>query len=223
MLDMVRSMLSYSTLPLSFWGYALQTACYILNQVPTKSTPKTLYELWRGKKPSLGHMRIRDCQAHVLVGDVKKLEPRSKLCMFVGYSKGTKRVLFYNSNEQKVIVLAHATFLEESYMNDFKPRSKVVLEELLGDKIVPQVLVLDPSPSSSERPANDQQYRELRRSGRVFRKPSFFMYDAEVYQAEAHEHDDEPITYGETMNDIEAKFWKKAMNNEMNSMKSNSK
>ena len=48
------------------------------------------------------------------------------------------------------------------------------------------------------------------------------MYDAEVYQAEAHEHDDDPITYGETMNDIEAKFWKKAMNNEMNSMKSNS-
>ena len=36
-LDMVRSMMSYSSLPLSFWGYALQTAVYILNIVPSKS------------------------------------------------------------------------------------------------------------------------------------------------------------------------------------------
>ena len=31
LLDMVRSMLSYSTLPISFWGYALSTAMYLLN------------------------------------------------------------------------------------------------------------------------------------------------------------------------------------------------
>ena len=28
LLDMVRSMMSYSTLPISFWGYALNTAMY---------------------------------------------------------------------------------------------------------------------------------------------------------------------------------------------------
>ena len=90
LLDMVRSMMSYSTLPLSFWRYALQTACCILNQVPTKSTPRTPYELWKGKKPSLGHMRIWGCPAHILDKDGKKLEPRSKLYIFVGYPKGTK-------------------------------------------------------------------------------------------------------------------------------------
>ena len=36
LLDMVRSMMSYSTLPNSFWGYALQTAADILNVVPSK-------------------------------------------------------------------------------------------------------------------------------------------------------------------------------------------
>ena len=45
---MVRSMLSYSTLPISFWGYALNTAMYLLNLVPSKSIPKTLVELWIG-------------------------------------------------------------------------------------------------------------------------------------------------------------------------------
>ena len=51
--DMVCSMMSMSELPVSFWGYALETAIYLLNRVPTKSVPNTPYELWTGKKPSL--------------------------------------------------------------------------------------------------------------------------------------------------------------------------
>ena len=52
------------------------------------------------------------------------------MCMFIGYPKGTRCGIFYNPNENKVIVSTHTTFLEEDYMNTFKPRSKVVLEEL---------------------------------------------------------------------------------------------
>ena len=48
LLNMVRSMLSYSTLPISFLGYALQTAIYILNDVPSKLVPQTPRELWIG-------------------------------------------------------------------------------------------------------------------------------------------------------------------------------
>ena len=58
LLDMVRSMMSYSSLPPSFWGYALQTAIYILNVVPSKSIPKTPLELRNGQKPVLRHFRI---------------------------------------------------------------------------------------------------------------------------------------------------------------------
>nr|KAJ0213750.1 hypothetical protein LSAT_V11C400160130 [Lactuca sativa] len=43
--DMVRSMISHSTLPESLWGEALKTAAYILNRVPTKAAVKTPYEL----------------------------------------------------------------------------------------------------------------------------------------------------------------------------------
>ena len=50
--------------------------------------------------------------------------------MFIRYSKGTRGGIFYNSKEKKVIVSTHAAFLEEDYMNNFKPRSKEVLEEL---------------------------------------------------------------------------------------------
>src|SRR5436190_4236158 len=60
--DMVRSMISHSSLPESLWGDALKTAVYILNRVPTKAVPKTPYEMWTGKKPSIGHLHVWDVQ-----------------------------------------------------------------------------------------------------------------------------------------------------------------
>ena len=74
LLDMVRSMMSYSILPLSFWGHAIQTACYLLNNVPSKLVPKTPYELWTNRKPNLNHIRIWGCPTHVLDKEAKKLE-----------------------------------------------------------------------------------------------------------------------------------------------------
>ena len=53
--DMVRSMISHSSLPNSLWSEALKTAVYILNRVPSKAVNKTSYELWTGKKPSIRH------------------------------------------------------------------------------------------------------------------------------------------------------------------------
>ena len=45
LLDMVRSMMSYGSLPSNFWGYALETTQYILNLVPSKAVPTTPKEL----------------------------------------------------------------------------------------------------------------------------------------------------------------------------------
>ncbi|GKE69839.1 retrotransposon protein, putative, ty1-copia subclass, partial [Tanacetum coccineum] len=44
LLDMVRSMMSQTTLLKSFWDYALETAACILNMVPTKKVENTPYE-----------------------------------------------------------------------------------------------------------------------------------------------------------------------------------
>ena len=42
LLDMVRSMMSLTNLPLSFWGYALETAAFMLNRAPSKSVEQCL-------------------------------------------------------------------------------------------------------------------------------------------------------------------------------------
>ena len=45
LLDMVRSMMSLTDLPLLFWGYALETAAFTLNRAPSKSIEMMPYEL----------------------------------------------------------------------------------------------------------------------------------------------------------------------------------
>lgn len=57
LLEMVRSMMAQVNLPILYWGDALLTAAYILNQVPSKSVSSTPYELWTGKKPDLNNLR----------------------------------------------------------------------------------------------------------------------------------------------------------------------
>ena len=76
-MDMVRSMMSYSDLPNSFWGYALEITAYILNFIPSKSVPTTATELWTGRKPTLKLIQLWGCPAHVLKGKTYKLEPRT--------------------------------------------------------------------------------------------------------------------------------------------------
>ncbi|GJZ70648.1 hypothetical protein Tco_0634499 [Tanacetum coccineum] len=63
---MVRSIMSRATLLISFWGYALETAAHILNLVPTKKVLKTHFEMWKGKRPSLGHIKIWGCENNVV-------------------------------------------------------------------------------------------------------------------------------------------------------------
>ena len=130
LLDMVRSIMSYSTLPISFWGYALNTAIYLLNLVTLKFVPKTPVELWNGRKPSMGHLHIRGCLEHVLKGKSNKLQSKTEVVFFVGYPKGTIGGLFYSHKDNKVFVSTNAKFLENDYMNDSTPRSRVVLAEM---------------------------------------------------------------------------------------------
>ena len=81
-LEMVRSMMNYSTLPISFWIYALKTAMHILNLVPSKSVPNTPKKLWSGCKPSIKYHHIWGCPAHGLTGRCDKLEEKQKYACF---------------------------------------------------------------------------------------------------------------------------------------------
>nr|GEX25893.1 hypothetical protein [Tanacetum cinerariifolium] len=74
LLDMVRSMMNLTTLPLSFSDYALESATRILNMVPTKKVDKTPYEIWYGKVPNLSYLKVWSCEALVKRDTPDKLQ-----------------------------------------------------------------------------------------------------------------------------------------------------
>ncbi|KAM2605233.1 hypothetical protein TB2_034053 [Malus domestica] len=101
---MVHSMMSSADLPVTFWGYALYTAAYLLKRVPSNSVSQTPYEIWHGRKPSLNHVKIWGCEAYVKKLEATKLEARSVRCYFVGYPRETMGYEFYHPDDQKVFV-----------------------------------------------------------------------------------------------------------------------
>lgn len=101
LLDTVRSMMAQATLSISFWGDALITAPYLLNCSPSKSINATAYELWTGRKPTIGHLQPwrSAIYVHFVSHPHRKLGSRTKKFIFLQYSKVFKRYVFLRENE----------------------------------------------------------------------------------------------------------------------------
>ncbi|GJT27883.1 retrotransposon protein, putative, ty1-copia subclass [Tanacetum coccineum] len=103
LLDMVRSMMCQATLPISFWGYTLETAAHILNLVPTKKVLKTPFEMWKGERPSLGHIKIWGCEVFVRREAQDKLKARSEKCLFDSESKIDLEEIQESADEEPIV------------------------------------------------------------------------------------------------------------------------
>ena len=147
----------------------------------------------------------------MLKGKTGKLEPRTEVCMFVGYPKGTRGDLFYSPYDKKVFVSTNTTFLKDDYMRNFKPRSKVILEELRSDQIRKSPSTTDER-QSQETTIPIQNILVPRRSGRVVRLPSRYGHEGEVQFLVSVTNQD----------DSDMDKWQDAMNQEMESMYFNS-
>ncbi|KAL0556725.1 hypothetical protein IC582_005241 [Cucumis melo] len=184
------------------------------------------FELWRGRKPNLSRFKIWGCPAHVLVTNPKKLEPRSRLCQFVGYPKETRGGLFFDPQENRVFVSTNATFLEEDHMRDHKPRSKLVLNEATNEstRVVDEV---GPSSRVDETTTSGQFHhfqslRMPRRSGRIVSQSNRYLGLTETQVVIPDDGVEDPLSYKQAMNDVDKDQWVKAMDLEMESMYFNS-
>jgi hypothetical protein len=132
LMDMVRSMLSYSTLPIDLWMETLKTIIHILNRVPSKSVSKMSYELWTGHKPSLNYIHVWGCpaEAKIFNPNAGKLEPKTVSCYFIGYSEKSKGFRFYCPDKHtKYVEMRHTIFLDNEMMRGSTVPRKISLEE----------------------------------------------------------------------------------------------
>ncbi|KAH9737203.1 Integrase catalytic domain-containing protein [Citrus sinensis] len=237
LLDMVRCMLSNSTLPDFLWGEALRTAAYILNQVPSKSVPKTPYELWSGKRPSLRHFHVWGCRAEVRPYNpqLRKLDPKTISGHFIGYCIGSRGSRFYcPSHTTKIIESDRAIYFEDDHNGgSSEPRSLTLREERVVLPIpsfptsamgLPHIddFSVDPELHHNMEPMiveDDGTDVPLRRSERI-RRPA--ISDDYVVYLQEHDFDadssSDPITFQEAISCSESSSWIHAMHDEMASM-----
>ena len=148
LIEMVRSMLSNCSLPLSLWIYALRTATYVLNRVPSKAVPKTPYELWTGRKPSLRHLRVWGCPAEVRLYNPheKKLDSRTVSGFFIGYPEKSKGYTFYCPNHStRIVDSGNARFIENGETSGSGEPRKVDINEVqveVPSPVVPPEVVV---------------------------------------------------------------------------------
>ncbi|XP_075092034.1 uncharacterized protein LOC142172152 [Nicotiana tabacum] len=66
----------------------------VAERVPSKAVPKTPFELWTGRKPSLRHLHVWGCpaEARVYNPQEKKLDSRTISGYFIGYPEKSKSV-----------------------------------------------------------------------------------------------------------------------------------
>ena len=159
-MDMVRSMISNSKLPLSLLSEALKTIVYLLNRVLSKVVPKTPFELWNGWKSSLNHLHIWGCHVEVRIynSNMKKLDSRTTNGYFIGYAVNSKGYRFYYpSHSTRIVESINVKNLEDSEPNgsvcpqmiefeetqeltktSLPQRRLIVLKEIQNDYLEPQ-------------------------------------------------------------------------------------
>ena len=144
------------------------------------------------------------------------------MVFFVGYPKGIVGGLFYSHKDNKVSVSTNAKFLENDYMNNYTPRSRVVLAEMNEpvnvqpiDETRDDVAVLDTPQDTTHKMSSTQVPG---RSGRIVRPPIRFIGLGETYEAISKEVESNPYTYEESINDIDAHHWVQAMKSKLDSM-----
>ena len=126
LIETARSMLIDSHLPHSFWAEAISTAAYLCNRSPTKAVAEmTPYEAWTGKRPQVDGLRVFGYQAfvHIPKDERKKLDSKSRRCIFGGYGVTTKGYRLYNPMKKKVCYSRDVIFMEDKY-NQLKPEEE---------------------------------------------------------------------------------------------------
>ena len=111
---------------------ALKTYIHILNRVPSKSVPKTPYELWTGREPSLNHLRVWGClaEAKVFNPNIGKLDCKIVSCHFIGYPDKSKGYHFCCPNRHtKFVETRHTVFLENKMVRGSMVAREINLEE----------------------------------------------------------------------------------------------
>jgi len=96
--ELARTMLNENSLPKYFWADVVNTACYVLNRVLIRPIlKKTPYELFKGRRLVLSHLKLFGCKCFILNNGKEslcKFDAKAYEGIFLGY---TTQVMYIES------------------------------------------------------------------------------------------------------------------------------
>lgn len=117
-LELTRTLLAQSYLPLQFWVEAVQTTVYLINRIPSSVLHKisSLQKLFHSK-PDYSFMCVYGCACYPWLKPYAphKLAFRSQPCVFIGYGLTHKGYRCYNPVTGRVYISRHVIFYESSF------------------------------------------------------------------------------------------------------------
>ena len=147
LMEVARSMMFHGNVPKRFWSDAVQTACYLINRVPTKILKDlSPFEVLNRNKPYIDHLRVFGCLCYVLVpGEQRnKLEAKSTKAMFIGYSITQKGYKCYDPETRRVLVSRDVKFVEsKGYYDKHKWEDLEDLSQAPSEKATTLRIVLE--------------------------------------------------------------------------------
>jgi hypothetical protein len=238
-LDVVRILLISASVPERFWGEAALIAVYTINRIPSPTThKKSPFELLYDKLPNYSSLRVSGCVCFVSLPshERNKLEPKSRLCCFLGYGISQKGFCCYDPISRRLRISRHVEFWKHQTFSSrqhfpfisssmtliFTDPSIDLYPNLVRDSAPPPSssdvpsLVLSPaagSPDSDPTPSTLlESPTDIRPSTRVRAPPSHLFY-YHCYFALATLH--EPHTYREAGTNP---LWQQAMADELDTL-----
>ena len=125
---MARTMLCENNLPKYFWGEAINTSCYVINRVSVRPMlSKTPYELYKGRKPNISHLKSFGCKYFILNNGkhpIGKMDAKSDEAIFMGYTLKSKAYRVFNKTSLTVEESIHVV-LDET---NAAPRKGVIVD-----------------------------------------------------------------------------------------------
>ncbi|GJV06125.1 retrovirus-related pol polyprotein from transposon TNT 1-94 [Tanacetum coccineum] len=120
LVEAARTMLIFSKSLLFLWAEAVATACYTQNRslIHTRYD-KTPYELLRNQKPELKYLHVFGtlCYPTNDFEDLRKLQPKVDIGIFIGYSPSKKAYRIYNKRTRQIMETMNVQFDELTQMD----------------------------------------------------------------------------------------------------------
>ena len=157
---MARTMLCENNLPKYFWGEAINTSCYVISRVSIRPMlSKTSYELYKGRKPNISHLRSFGCKCFILNNGkhlIGKMDAKNDEAIFMGYALNSKAYRVFNKTSLIVEESIHVIF----YETNVALRKGVIAND---DADFEDQIVEEPKEKDQENSKEDPPLEELQR------------------------------------------------------------